>query len=93
MPITPHAIVPLPNTHGMHLLLCYDSKYHLDSNLVVLCIRWHIMLARLLILWLNGLDGFADEGVYVDTYGKVLKNVKLQWGEMPTSELVFEDLR
>ena len=27
----------------------------------------------------------ADEGVYVNTYGKVSKNVVLQWGEMPTS--------
>lgn len=26
-----------------------------------------------------------DEGVYVNTYGKVSKNVILQWGEMPTS--------
>lgn len=28
---------------------------------------------------------FADEGVYVNTYGKVSKNIVLQWGEMPTS--------
>ena len=27
----------------------------------------------------------ADEGVYVDTYGKIIKNVVLQWGELPTS--------
>jgi len=27
----------------------------------------------------------ADEGVYVDTYGKISKNVVLQWGEPPTS--------
>lgn len=27
----------------------------------------------------------ADEGVYVNTYGKVAKNVVLQWGEMPSS--------
>ena len=26
-----------------------------------------------------------DEGVYVDTNGKVTKNVVLQWGELPTS--------
>lgn len=25
--ITPHTIVILPNTNGMHLLLCYDSKW------------------------------------------------------------------
>jgi len=27
----------------------------------------------------------VDEGVYVDTYGKITKNVVLQWGEPPTS--------
>ena len=27
----------------------------------------------------------SDEGVYVDTYGKIAKNVVLQWGEEPTS--------
>ena len=27
----------------------------------------------------------SDEGVYVDTYGKITKNVVLQWGEEPTS--------
>ena len=48
--ITPHAIVVLPNTRGMQLLLCYDN-----------------------------------EGVYVNTEGKLSKNVVLQWGEMPTS--------
>lgn len=48
--ITPHAIVTLPNSKGMLLLLCYDN-----------------------------------EGVYVNTYGKVSKNIVLQWGEMPTS--------
>lgn len=26
-----------------------------------------------------------DEGVYVNTFGKVSKNIILQWGEMPTS--------
>lgn len=28
---------------------------------------------------------YDNEGVYVNTYGKVTKNVVLQWGEMPTS--------
>ena len=28
---------------------------------------------------------FLDEGVYVDTFGKISKNVVLQWGELPTS--------
>ena len=27
----------------------------------------------------------VDEGLYVDTYGKITKNVVLQWGEPPTS--------
>ncbi|GIX92153.1 hypothetical protein CEXT_224441 [Caerostris extrusa] len=48
--ITPHAIVTLPNSKGMQLLLCYDN-----------------------------------EGIYVNTFGKVIKNIVLQWGEMPTS--------
>ncbi|XP_026324267.1 serine/threonine-protein kinase mig-15 isoform X3 [Hyposmocoma kahamanoa] len=49
-PIVPHCIVPLPNSNGVQLLLCYDN-----------------------------------EGVYVNTYGRVSKNIVLQWGEMPTS--------
>ncbi|XP_008468728.1 serine/threonine-protein kinase mig-15 isoform X2 [Diaphorina citri] len=28
---------------------------------------------------------YDNEGVYVNTYGKVSKNILLQWGEMPTS--------
>ncbi|XP_015216647.1 TRAF2 and NCK-interacting protein kinase isoform X2 [Lepisosteus oculatus] len=48
--ITPHAIVILPKTDGMEMLLCYE-----------------------------------DEGVYVNTYGRITKDVVLQWGEMPTS--------
>lgn len=28
---------------------------------------------------------YEDEGVYVNTYGRVTKDVVLQWGEMPTS--------
>ncbi|XP_028160286.1 serine/threonine-protein kinase mig-15 isoform X7 [Ostrinia furnacalis] len=48
--IVPHCIVPLPNSNGMQLLLCYDN-----------------------------------EGVYVNTNGRVSKNIVLQWGEMPTS--------
>lgn len=26
-----------------------------------------------------------DEGIYVSTYGRVSKNIMLQWGEAPTS--------
>ncbi|XP_047563122.1 misshapen-like kinase 1 isoform X7 [Lutra lutra] len=48
--ITPHAIIFLPDTDGMEMLLCYE-----------------------------------DEGVYVNTYGRIIKDVVLQWGEMPTS--------
>ena len=32
-----------------------------------------------------GMFSFLDEGVYVDTFGKISKNVVLQWGELPTS--------
>ncbi|XP_036421315.1 TRAF2 and NCK interacting kinase a isoform X1 [Colossoma macropomum] len=49
-PVSPHAIVVLPKTDGMEMLLCYE-----------------------------------DEGVYVNTYGRITKDVVLQWGEMPTS--------
>jgi hypothetical protein len=28
---------------------------------------------------------YEDEGVYVNTYGRITKDVVLQWGEMPTS--------
>ncbi|KAM9333406.1 misshapen-like kinase 1 isoform 1-T1 [Pholidichthys leucotaenia] len=48
--IIPHAIVFLPSSDGMEMLLCYE-----------------------------------DEGVYVNTYGRIIKDVVLQWGEMPTS--------
>ena len=48
--MTPHAIVFLPSSDGMEMLLCYE-----------------------------------DEGVYVNTYGRIIKDVVLQWGEMPTS--------
>uniref|UniRef100_A0AAY4B7E3 non-specific serine/threonine protein kinase n=1 Tax=Denticeps clupeoides TaxID=299321 RepID=A0AAY4B7E3_9TELE len=48
--VAPHAIVVLPKTDGMEMLLCYE-----------------------------------DEGVYVNTYGRITKDVVLQWGEMPTS--------
>lgn len=46
--IVPHCIVPLPNSNGVQLLLCYDN-----------------------------------EGVYVNTYGRVSKNIVLQvWNEL-----------
>uniref|UniRef100_A0A3Q3K115 non-specific serine/threonine protein kinase n=1 Tax=Monopterus albus TaxID=43700 RepID=A0A3Q3K115_MONAL len=48
--VNPHAIVFLPSSDGMEMLLCYE-----------------------------------DEGVYVNTYGRIIKDVVLQWGEMPTS--------
>ncbi|MEQ2194444.1 hypothetical protein XENOCAPTIV_029421 [Xenoophorus captivus] len=28
---------------------------------------------------------YEDEGVYIDTYGRITKDTVLQWGEMPTS--------
>ncbi|XP_018589127.1 mitogen-activated protein kinase kinase kinase kinase 4 isoform X3 [Scleropages formosus] len=48
--IRPHAIIVLPNSNGMEVLVCYE-----------------------------------DEGVYIDTYGRITKETVLQWGEMPTS--------
>ncbi|XP_062917204.1 mitogen-activated protein kinase kinase kinase kinase 4 isoform X1 [Mobula hypostoma] len=48
--IQPHAIIILPNTNGMELLICYE-----------------------------------DEGVYVNTYGRITKEIVMQWGEMPNS--------
>ena len=43
------------------------------------------------IVFLHSSDGmemllcYKDEGVYVNTYGLIIKDVVLQWGEMPTS--------
>ncbi|XP_073710104.1 mitogen-activated protein kinase kinase kinase kinase 4 isoform X3 [Misgurnus anguillicaudatus] len=48
--IRPHAIIILPSSSGMELLLCYE-----------------------------------DEGVFIDTYGRITKETVLQWGEMPAS--------
>ncbi|XP_070300752.1 mitogen-activated protein kinase kinase kinase kinase 4-like [Salvelinus sp. IW2-2015] len=48
--IRPHAIIILPNSSGMEVLVCYE-----------------------------------DEGVYIDTYGRITKETVLQWGEMPAS--------
>ncbi|XP_058653368.1 misshapen-like kinase 1 isoform X4 [Onychostoma macrolepis] len=48
--IRPHAIIILPSSSGMELLLCYE-----------------------------------DEGVYIDTYGRITRETVLQWGEMPAS--------
>lgn len=28
---------------------------------------------------------YEDEGVYIDTYGRITKDTVLQWGEMPAS--------
>uniref|UniRef100_A0A4W4HH76 non-specific serine/threonine protein kinase n=1 Tax=Electrophorus electricus TaxID=8005 RepID=A0A4W4HH76_ELEEL len=48
--IRPHAIIILPSSSGMELLVCYE-----------------------------------DEGIYIDTYGRITKETVLQWGEMPAS--------
>lgn len=53
--IRPHAIIILPSSSGMELLLCYE-----------------------------------DEGVYIDTYGRITKETVLQWGEMPASVGEFQ---
>ncbi|XP_033876438.2 mitogen-activated protein kinase kinase kinase kinase 4-like isoform X2 [Acipenser ruthenus] len=48
--IRPQAIIILPDSGGMEVLVCYE-----------------------------------DEGVYIDTYGRITKETVLQWGEMPAS--------
>ncbi|XP_041112125.1 mitogen-activated protein kinase kinase kinase kinase 4-like isoform X5 [Polyodon spathula] len=48
--IRPQAIIILPGSGGMEVLVCYE-----------------------------------DEGVYIDTYGRITKETVLQWGEMPAS--------
>lgn len=53
--IRPHAIIILPSSSGMELLLCYE-----------------------------------DEGIYIDTYGRITKETVLQWGEMPASVGEFQ---
>ncbi|XP_051876763.1 mitogen-activated protein kinase kinase kinase kinase 4 isoform X2 [Pristis pectinata] len=53
--IQPHAIIILPNTNGMELLICYE-----------------------------------DEGVYINTYGRITKETVMQWGEMPNSIAYIE---
>jgi hypothetical protein len=60
-PITPHTIITLPNSKGLQLLLCYDSKLWRDDNL--------IEFIFFVILFL-----FLDEGVYVNTYGNYWVN-------------------
>lgn len=32
---------------------------------------------------------YEDEGVYIDTYGRITKDTVLQWGEMPASVGTF----
>lgn len=33
---------------------------------------------------------YEDEGVYIDTYGRITKDTVLQWGEMPASVGKFQ---
>lgn len=43
--ITPHTIVILPNTNGMHLLLCYDSKWLVCLFTVTCCpLLWFLQV-------------------------------------------------
>jgi len=48
-----------------------------------------VSLHTILVCLQLSLDCVVDEGVYVDTYGKISKNVVLQWGEPPTSVGVY----
>lgn len=34
---------------------------------------------------------YEDEGVYIDTYGRITKDTVLQWGEMPASVGTFSE--
>lgn len=36
---------------------------------------------------------YEDEGVYIDTYGRITKDTVLQWGEMPASVGKFQTVR
>jgi misshapen/NIK-related kinase len=61
----------------------YIPSHYRDQSLEVVCPQAIVILPtgggmQLLLCYDN-------EGVYVDTYGKITKNVVLQWGEPPTS--------
>lgn len=62
----------------------------MKSAVLLLIYGYHLELIALktLVSLPTKMSLFAvppDEGVYVDTMGKITKNVVLQWGELPTS--------
>ncbi|KAF6776552.1 hypothetical protein AHF37_03735 [Paragonimus kellicotti] len=67
--ITPHCIVVLPNTAG--LTVTSVLRHTLNFTL-----RKHFIIVVTLL---------SAECVYVDTCGKLTKNIVIQWGEVPTS--------
>ena len=77
-PIQPFSIIHLPQKSA-EILLCYDSErrymYHEMGKREggrALSVTYTMLV-------------FTDEGVYVDTNGKMTKDTRLQWGEAPTS--------
>ena len=87
--LIPHAIVFLPSSLTLNLSL-------LTPNLTLICNLYmppqiQCQITPHAIVFLPSSDGmemllcYEDEGVYVNTYGRIIKDVVLQWGEMPTS--------
>ncbi|XP_077021782.1 misshapen-like kinase 1 isoform X10 [Tamandua tetradactyla] len=92
-------LVDLTVEEGQRLKVIYGSSagFHavdVDSgNSYDIYIPVHIQsqITPHAIIFLPNADGlemllcYEDEGVYVNTYGRIIKDVVLQWGEMPTS--------
>lgn len=92
-------LVDLTVEEGQRLKVIYGSSagFHavdVDSgNSYDIYIPVHIQsqITPHAIIFLPNTDGtemllcYEDEGVYVSTYGRIVKDVVLQWGEMPTS--------
>ncbi|KAM6969935.1 mitogen-activated protein kinase kinase kinase kinase 4-like isoform 1-T1 [Aplochiton taeniatus] len=92
-------LVDLTVEEGQRLKVIYGSSsgFHavdVDSGAVYdIYLPTHIQnsIQSHAIIILPNADGiellvcYEDEGVYVNTYGRITKDVVLQWGEMPTS--------
>uniref|UniRef100_A0A7N4NQY2 non-specific serine/threonine protein kinase n=1 Tax=Sarcophilus harrisii TaxID=9305 RepID=A0A7N4NQY2_SARHA len=92
-------LVDLTVEEGQRLKVIYGSSagFHavdVDSgNSYDIYIPVHIQsqITPHAIIFLPNAEGmemllcYEDEGVYVNTYGRIIKDVVLQWGEMPTS--------
>ena len=71
--VQPHAILTLSSKRGKPvLLLCYNSKSWHSQGQGGQCSRVSSNMS-------------ADEGAYVDSNGEMLRDARLQWGEVPTS--------